>query len=95
MVVMFVGEGRAENIPTIVNSVGLLALSVMTWRGIPWGRWLLVAFAVWRVVEVGISLSAHFGDHRTPGSLVLIGFYAAVGLLVASPLGGPRARAAA
>lgn len=95
MLVLLFGEGDVESIPTILNSVGLLVFSVLTWRGIPWSRWLLVAVAVWRVVAVGISLSSYFGDHRTAGSLLLIGFYVAVGLLLASPLGRPRVRAAA
>ena len=95
MLVLLFGEGDLESIPTILNSVGLLVFSVLTWRGIPWSRWLLVAVAVWRVVAVGISLSSYFGDHRTAGSLLLIGFYVAVGLLVASPLGRLRVRAAA
>ncbi len=95
LVVMLFVEGAAEQIPMIVNSVGLIVFCVLTWRGIPWSRWLLVAFLVWRVVEIGIA-TAHFdpGDHRIGGSLLLVGLYVVAGLLVASPLGRSRTHAA-
>lgn len=95
LVVMLSVEGATEHIPMIVNSVGLLVFCVLTWRGIPWSRWLLVAFLVWRVVEIGIDM-AHFdpGDHRIAGSLVLITLYVVAGSLVASPLGRSRTYAA-
>lgn len=92
-IVMLVGQRSVENLLIIVNSVGLFLFCVLTWRAIPWGRWLAVAFLVWRVVGIGVSLSTHFGDHRTDGSLMLIGFYVAVGLVLASPLGRVRLRA--
>jgi hypothetical protein len=96
-VVMFVWEGiaqgSAENMPIILNSIGLLLFCVLTWLAIPWSRWLVVAFLVWRVVGIGISLSEHFGDHRTDGSVMLIGFYIVVGLALVSPLGRVRLRA--
>ncbi len=94
-VVMLSVEGDAENIPMMVNSVGLLVFCVLTWRGIPWSRWLLIAFLVSRVVHIGINV-AHFapGDHRIGGSLLLVGLYVVAGLLVASPLGRSRMRAA-
>jgi hypothetical protein len=91
--VMFIGEGDPENLPTILNSVGLLVSCALIWRGIPWGRWLLIALLVWRVTGIGISLASHFGDHRTSGSLTLIGFYVVIALLVASSLGRVRLRA--
>ena len=96
-VVMLFVEGAAENIPMIVNSVGLLVFCVLTWRGIPWSRWLLGAFLVCRVVHIGVAMSSHFapGDHRIGGSLLLVGLYVVAGLLVASPLGRSRMRAAA
>ena len=95
LVVMLFVEGVAEHIPMIVNSVGLLVFCVLTWRGIPRSRWLLVAFLVWRLVEFGIDM-AHFdpGDHRIAGSLVLITLYVVAGSLVASPLGRSRTHAA-
>ena len=95
-VVMLSVEGDAENIPMMVNSVGLLVFCVLTWRGIPWSRWLLVAFLVSRVVHIGVAMSSHFapGDHRIGGSLLLVGLYVVAGLLVASPLGRSRMRAA-
>ena len=93
-VVMLSAEGKADSIPAILNSLGLLVFCVLMWRGVPWSRWLVVAFLVWHVVGIGASLSAHFGDHRTGGSLMLIGFYLAVGIVVASPLGNVRLRAA-
>lgn len=93
-VVMFVAEPGVGNIPIIVNSVGLLVFCVLTWLAIPLSRWFLAALLVWRVVGIGISLASHFGDHRTDGSLMLIAFYVAVGLVIASPLGRVRLRAA-
>jgi hypothetical protein len=76
-VVMLSVEGDAENIPMMVNSVGLLVFCVLTWRGIPWSRWLLIAFLVSRVVHIGVAMSSHFapGDHRIGGSLLLVGLY--------------------
>ncbi len=95
LVVMLSVEGVAEHIPMIVNSVGLIVFCVLTWRGIPWSRWLLVAFLVWRLVDTGIDM-AHFdpGDHRIAGALVLITLYVVAGSLVASPLGRSRTHAA-
>jgi hypothetical protein len=95
-VVMLSVEGDAKNIPMIVNSVGLLVFCVLTWRGIPWSRWLLVAFLVSRVAHIGVAMSSRFapGDHRIGGSLLLVGLYVVAGLLVASPLGRSRMRAA-
>lgn len=96
LVFLLIGERDADNIVMIVNSVGLIVLSVLVWRGAPWSRWLLIAFLVWRVAGVGISAASHFGpgDHRLGGSLVLAAFYVVVGLLIASPLGRTRGKAA-
>jgi hypothetical protein len=96
-VVMFIGEGDAANIPIIVNSAGILVFCVMTWRGIPWSRWLLFAFLVWRVAGVSVSMVSHIapGDHRLGGSLLLVAFYVVIGLLIASPLGRAKMRSAA
>ena len=92
--VMFFGQWAAKNLPIILNSVGLLMFCVLAWRMIPWSRWFLIAFLVWRIVGIGISLSFHFGDHRTSGSLMLIGFYVVIGSVLASPLGQARLSAA-
>jgi hypothetical protein len=92
--VMFFGAGASQNLPIILNSLGLLMCGVLVWRRIPWSRWLLIGFLVCRVIGIVISLSSHFGDHRTPGSLLLIGFYFLVGLVLASPLGRLNVRAA-
>jgi hypothetical protein len=95
LVVMLSGERDAGNIPLIVNSVGLLVFSVLTWRGIPWSRWLLIALLAWRVATIGVSVARFVpGDHRLGGSLILVAFYVVAGLLVASPLGRSRMRAA-
>ncbi len=96
LVVMLFVEGAAEQIPMIVNSVGLIVFCVLTWRGIPWSRWLLIAFLVSRVAHIGVAMSLHFapGDERFGGSLLLVVLYVVVGLLVASPLGRSRMRAA-
>jgi hypothetical protein len=96
LVVMLSVEGGADKIPMIVNSVGLLVFCVLTWRGIPWSRWLLVAFLVWRVAQIGIDMASHFGpgDHRIAGTLILVMLYVVAGLLVASPLGRSGMRAA-
>ena len=95
-VVMLFVEGAARNIPMLVNSVGLIVFCVLTWRGIPRSRWLLIAFLVCRVAHIGVAMSLHFapGDHRIGGSLLLVGLYVVAGLLVASPLGRSRMRAA-
>jgi hypothetical protein len=89
-------EGVTDNILMIVNSVGLLVFCVLTWRGIPWSRWLVIALLVWRVAQIGVAMSSQFapGDHRIGGSLLLVGLYVVAGLLVASPLGRSRMRAA-
>ncbi len=94
LVVMFSIEGDVGHIPMIVNSVGLLVFSVLTWRGIPWSRWFLIALLVWRVGEIGVAMVSSFapGDHRIGGSLLLVALYVAAGLLVASPLGRSRMR---
>jgi len=83
--------------PLMLIAVGLLVFSVLTWRGVPWSRWLLIVFVIWGVVDIGTAAASHFGpgDHRLVGSLIFAGFYAAIGLLVASPLGRLRKRAAA
>ncbi len=96
LVVMLSVEGGADKIPMIVSSVGLLVFCVLTWRGIPWSRWLLVAFLVWRVAQIGIDVGSHFdpGDHRIAGTLILVMLYVVAGLLVASPLGRSGMRAA-
>ena len=94
IVVAFFFQGVADNIPMLVNSVGLIVFCVLTWRGIPWSRWLLVAFLVCRVVHIAVALGSHFGDHRTGSSLMLAALYIAAGALVASPLGHSRVRAA-
>jgi len=93
-VVMLSVEGDAENIPMMVNSVGLLVFCVLTWRGIPWSRWLLVAFLVGRIAQIGIAMGSSFapGDHRIVSSLIMAAIYLAAGLLVASPLGRLRMR---
>jgi hypothetical protein len=96
LVVMLFVEGAARNIPMMVNSVGLIAFCVLTWRGILWSRWLLVAFLVWRVAHIGVAVASYApGDHRVADSLVLAAFYVVVGLLVGSPLGRLTRRAAA
>ena len=89
-VVMLSVEGVTRNNLTIANSVGLLACCVLTWRRIPWSRWLLIALLVWRVAQIGIDMSSHLipGDHRLGGTLMLITLYVAAGLVVASSLVG-------
>ena len=91
-VVMFSAEGVTRNILTIMNSVGLLAFCVLTWRGIPWSRWLLVGFLVWRVAHIGIDMISHLspGDHRLGGTLMLVALYVVAGSVVTSPLGSSR-----
>jgi hypothetical protein len=96
LVVMLLVEGAAGNIPMMLNSVGLIVSCVLTWRGIPWSRWLLIAFLVLRVAHIGVAMSLHFapGDQRFGGSLLLVVLYVVTGLLAVSPLGRPRMRAA-
>jgi hypothetical protein len=96
LVVMLFIEGAAGNIPMMVNSLGLIAFCVLTWRRVPWSRWLLIAFLVWRIGHIGVAMSLHFGpgDERFGGSLLLVVLYVVTGLLVASPLGRSSARAA-
>ena len=88
LVVMLFVEGAAGNIPMVVNSVGLIVCCVLTWRGIPWSRWVLVALLAWRVSEIAVAVASYRpGDHRVGSSFVLMAFYVVVGLVVASPLG--------
>lgn len=95
-VVMLSAEGVAGNILMVANSVGILVFCVLTWRGIPWSRWLLIAFLVWRVARIGIDMSSHFGpsDHRLGGSVMLVTLYVVAGALAASPLGRSKKRVA-
>ena len=95
LVVMLSVEGIVGKVPMFVNSVGLLVTCVLTWRGIPWSRWLLIVLLVWRVAHIGVAIASFgSGDHRLGGSLMLVTFYVLVGLLVASPLGRLSMRAA-
>ena len=96
LVVLLAFERDVENIPMMVNSIGLLVLCVLTWRGIPWSRWFLIAFLVWRIAQIGITMGSSFapGDHRIGSALILVVLYVAAGLLAASPLGRSRIRAA-
>lgn len=96
LVVMLFVEGAAGNIPMMMNSVGIIVLCVLAWRGVPRSRWLLIAFLVWRVAHIGVAMSLHFGpgDQRFGGSLLLVVLYVVTGVLVASPLGRIGARAA-
>jgi membrane associated rhomboid family serine protease len=94
LVVMLFVEGAVGNIPMGVNSVGLIVFCVLTWRGIPWSRWLLIAFLASRVAHIGVAMSSYFapGDQRFGGSMLLVALYVVTGLLVASPLGRSRMR---
>ena len=87
---MLFGEGGTQ-ITLIVCSIGIILLSVLTWRELPRVRWILVAFLVWRILEIVIQASRNLSldDHRLPGTLVLLGFYVIVASLIASPLGHP------
>ena len=87
---MLFGEGGTE-ITLIVSSIGIVVFSVLTWRGLPRARWILVALLVWRVLEIVIQASRNLSldDHRLPGTLFLLGFYLIVTTLIASPLGRP------
>ncbi len=89
-------EGLEGNIPMLVNSVALIVFGVLTWRGVPLARWLVLALIVWRVTEIGVAAASHGpGDHRLGGSLILMVFYVVVASLVASPFGRASKRAAA
>jgi hypothetical protein len=93
-IVMFIGEARTSGIHVAVNSACILVFCVLIWMGKSWSRWGLLVLLVWRLVGIAIPLSQHFGDHRTPGSLMLIGFYIVVGVVTVSPLGRIRLRSA-
>ncbi len=95
-VVRLSAEGGADKIPMIANSVGILVFCVLTWRGFLWSRWLLIALLVCRIAHIGIEAVLNFGpgDHRIPGTLVLVTLYVVAGLVAASPLGRLRTRAA-
>ena len=95
-VVRLSAEGVSENILQIVNSVGILVFCVLSWRGVPWGRWLVAGFLIWRLVHMGVSVVSHFapGDHRIVGTLILAGIYVAAGVIIASPLGRSGMRTA-
>jgi len=94
-IVMLSVEGVAGNIPMLVNSVALLIFGVLVWRGVPRSHWLLLALLAWRVADMGVAAASFDpGDHRLGGTLALAVVYVVVGLLVASPLGRARVRAA-
>ena len=95
-VVMLFVEGAAGNIPMTVNSVGLIVFCVLTWRGVLWSRWLLIALLACRVAHIGVAVSLYFspGDPPFGGSLLLAALYVATGLLIASPLGRSSTRTA-
>jgi hypothetical protein len=82
-------EGAAGNILMMANSVGIIVLCVLTLRGIPRSRWLLIALLVCRVAHIGVAMSLYFtpSDERFGGSLLLAALYVVAGLLVGSPLG--------
>ena len=88
-VVMIFGEGVAGSVPLLLNSIGLLVFCVLTWRRIPWSRWALLAFLLWRVVRLVTSMISHIGpdDHRFAGSLLMLAVYLLIGAVIASPLG--------
>jgi len=90
------GEGGADNVTLIMSSVGIVVFCVLTWRGSRWSRWLLLAFLVWRLVEIGIDASSHFApdDRRIVGTLILVVIYLVAGSVIASPLGHRLIRAA-
>jgi hypothetical protein len=96
LVVMLFVEGAVGNIPMMVNSVAIIVFCVLVLRGIPWSRWLLIAFLACRVAHIGVAMSLHFGpgDERLGGSLLLVVLYVVAGLLVASPLGRVKPREA-
>jgi hypothetical protein len=96
LLVKLIGEGVGGNVSLFVGSVGILVCCLLVWREIPVVRWLLVALVGWRLVRIGLDMAAHFapGDHRIPGTLILIALYVAAGTVVASPLGRPSVRAA-
>ena len=96
LIVLLTSERDAGNAPMLVNSLGLLVLSVMAWRSVPWSRPLLFAFLVWRVAQIGVSVSSRFGpgDPRIGGTMILVTLYVVAGLLVGSPLGRLETHAA-
>jgi hypothetical protein len=89
LVVRLSAEGVADNILMILNSVGLVVFAVLVWRGVPRSRLFLVTLLAWRVASIGYNVVLHISpsDHRFLGTLLIAGFYVALGLLVASPLG--------
>lgn len=94
-VVMLSAEGVARNIVMIVNSVGILVFCVLTWRGTPWSRRLLLAFLAWRFATLVVDMVSHIapGDRRITGSLLLVAVYVAAGLLIVARLGRSSRRA--
>jgi hypothetical protein len=94
-VLRLAAEGVTDNILMIVNSVGLLVFCVLTWRGIPWCRWLLITLLLGRVATIGFYVISQISpsDHRFIGTLLVAVFYVALGLLIASPLGRSSKRA--
>jgi hypothetical protein len=74
--------------------VGIVVLCALTWRGSRWSRWTLLAFLVWRLIEIGVDASSHFtpGDRRIAGTLTLVLVYLAAGAVISSPLGNALMR---
>jgi hypothetical protein len=95
-VLRLTAEGVTDNILMIVNSVGLIVFCVLTWRGIPWCRWLLIALLLGRVATIGFYVVSQISpsDDRFIGTLIIAVLYVALGLLIASPLGRSSKRAA-
>ena len=91
VVVRFSAEGVTEHIVMIATSVGIIVFCILTWREIPWSRWLIIVLLVWRLANIGVDAVSHLapGDHRIVGTLILVGIYVAAGSLIASPLGRP------
>jgi hypothetical protein len=87
---MLFGEGGTE-ITLILSSIGILVLCVPTWRELPRARWILLAFLIWRILEIVIQASRNLSlsDHRLPGTLMLLAIYVLAAMLIASPLGQP------
>lgn len=58
---------------------------------LPRARLILLAFLVWRILEIVIQASRNrsLDDHRLRGTLMLLSIYVLAALLDASPLGHP------
>jgi len=79
---------KAAAITLTMSSIGIVVLCVPTWRALQRARWILLAFLIWRILEIVIQASRNISlhDHCLPGSLKLLAIHVLAAFLIASSL---------